>query len=147
MKKLLALLLLSPLVVSEENVISIVCSYEEGSQTKIPSINKWATLDFADNEVIFKIMPSKKIATINDYFLEYFAEVKPSEITISTRIALLEGDIQDVGELMGHYEYIKINRGSGLLSVKNYTKQEENEIADNYPLSVTREYNCMSLKF
>jgi len=32
MKKLLALLLLSPFIAGEENVISLVCSYEEGSQ-------------------------------------------------------------------------------------------------------------------
>ena len=33
------------------------------------------------------------------------------------------GNIQDVGEALGHYEYITINRGSGLLSVINYTKK------------------------
>ena len=147
MKKLLALLLLSPLVAGEDDVISLICKYEEGSQIRISNIYKWSTSYFADKKVTIKILPSKKIATINEGSWEYFAEVKPSEITISTRVSTFNGNIQDVGEALGHYEYITINRGSGLLSVINYTKKEEDEIADNYPLSSSRKYNCMSLKF
>ena len=64
MKKLLALLLLSPLVSGEDDVISLICKYEEGSQIRISNIYKWSTSYFADEKVTINILPSKKIATI-----------------------------------------------------------------------------------
>ena len=145
-KKLLALLLLSPLVAGEDDVISLICKYEEGSQIRISNIYKWSTSYFADEKVTINILPSKKIATINEGSWEYFAEVKPSEITISTRVSTFNGNIQDVGQALGHYEYITINRESGILAVRNHSKQEKVEVADDYPLSISRKYNCRSLK-
>lgn len=141
MNKFLTLTFLSTFLVATEDYIELICEYVEGSEVR--TTLKSATFDFTDEKISFQITPSEKKAIINTDSYEYFSEVKPFEIIISTR--LQHNSAQDLGKLFGFYEYIRINRETGKLLVKNYTKQNETDSDESYPEAFTKEYECRAL--
>ena len=142
MKKLIALLLLSPLAFSED-VIDIMCEYEEGSEIRPDGSS--STVHFSAASVIFKIDLSKKTMLINDDSLNYTAWQNGNEIKFTTKVGLFDGAVQNWGKVYGSYEQGSINRETGELKLKNYTEKNTGE--GDFKLGFSREYKCRSYKF
>ena len=47
---------------------------------------------------------------------------------------------------MSFYEWIEIDRQTGKLSVRNFTKQNDDDTDESYTLAFSKEYECQSLK-
>ena len=142
MKKLVALLLLSPLVFSED-VINIMCEYEEGSEIRPDGSS--STEHFSAASVLFKIDLSKKTMLINDDSLNYTAWQNGNEIKFTTKVGLFNGAVQNWDKVYGFYEQGTINRETGELKLKNYTEKNTGE--EDFKLGFSREYKCRSYKF
>jgi hypothetical protein len=142
MKKLIALLLLSPLAFSED-VIDIMCEYEEGSEIRPDGSS--STVHFSAASVIFKIDLSKKTMLINDDSLNYTAWQNGNEIKFTTKVGLFDGAVQNWGKVYGSYEQGSINRETGELKLENYTEKNTGE--EDFKLGFSREYKCRSYKF
>ena len=142
MKKLIALLLLSPLAFSED-VIDIMCEYEEGSEIRPDGSS--STVHFSAASVLFKIDLSKKTMLINDDSLNYTAWQNGNEIKFTTKVGLFDGAVQNWGKVYGSYEQGSINRETGELKLENYTEKNTGE--EDFKLGFSREYKCRSYKF
>ena len=142
MNKLIALLLLSPLAFSED-VIDIMCEYEEGSEIRPDGSS--STVHFSAASVLFKIDLSKKTMLINDDSLNYTAWQNGNEIKFTTKVGLFNGAVQNWDKVYGFYEQGTINRETGELKLKNYTEKNTGE--GDFKLGFSREYKCRSYKF
>ena len=142
MNKLIALLLLSPLAFSED-VIDIMCEYEEGSEIRPDGSS--STVHFSAASVLFKIDLSKKTMLINDDSLNYTAWQNGNEIKFTTKVGLFNGAVQNWDKVYGFYEQGTINRETGELKLKNYTEKNTGE--GEFKLGFSREYKCRSYKF
>ena len=152
MKKLLVpVLIFSVLISAQEADIKLLCNYIDETEERFAYESM--TSYFTEEPVTIKIFTNNKASTFNDSYWEYFTEVKPLEIIISTKVIMLEDMFEVVN--FRYYEFIEINRQTGEMMVRNYTKQgegfEDESIIDNdknktYPLAFTKKYECQSLK-
>lgn len=145
MKKLLVLLLLSHFVVGDENVIQISCDVIKESHVDYNFPQK--TSAFSSDTVLIDIEIDKQKLRLNKSKNEYIAITKGNEITITNKISI-DSDKNfrqtDWSELLGFYEYGTLNRETGILNIKNYTKEKDED--ENFPLSFSRNYECRSYK-
>ena len=145
MKKLLALLLLSPLVVSEENVIQISCDVIKESHVDYHFPQSSSA--FSSDTVLIDIEIDKQKLRLNKSKNEYIAITEGNEITITNKISI-DSDNNfrqtDWSELLGFYEYGTLNRETGILKIKNYTKKKDDD--EDFVHSFSRNYECSSYK-
>ena len=134
--------MLSPLAFSED-VIDIMCEYEEGSEIRPDGSS--STVHFSAASVLFKIDLSKKTMLINDDSLNYTAWQNGNEIKFTTKVGLFNGAVQNWDKVYGFYEQGTINRETGELKLENYTEKNTGE--EDFKLGFSREYKCRSYKF
>jgi len=126
-----------------EDVIDIMCEYEEGSQIRPDGIS--STLHFSTDSVLFKIDLSKKTMVINDNSPNYTAWQEANEIKFTTKVGFYNGVLQNWDKVYGSYDQGTINRETGEMKLENYT--EQNEGKGDFKLGFSRDYKCRSYKF
>ena len=145
MKKLIALLLLSTLVSGEENLIQISCDLIKESHVDFSFTHK--SVSFLNDTVLIDIEVDEQKLRLNKSKTEYIAITEGNEITITNKISI-DSDNNfrqtDWSELLGFYEYGTVNRETGILKIKNYTKKKDDD--EDFVHSFSRNYECRSVK-
>ena len=141
MKRLLALFLF-PLSIMSDDSINLLCEYIEDSEIRYENMSR--TQFFTNASFTIKVYPKDRYAIFNEDSWKYFSQTDGLKITITTRV--ISGSTQDIGKLFNYYDWIEIDRETGSLFIKNYTKQNESDDDESYPLAFSKQYQCRSLK-